>query len=194
MMRNWALKELALPSGQCGRDVAGFVPRNIVAPSSKGHAKLDSPEVPTVKRMGSSRRPLARRASVKALVIEDESVIALALAFELETEGWAATLAGDATEALQVLATQRFDLAIVDLSLPDASGSSLICRMRELAPTMRLIVCTGYAPNSSQVQDLPTDILVVHKPCSPADFMRAVHVTMGGLASQEHPASAPHPQ
>jgi DNA-binding response OmpR family regulator len=131
---------------------------------------------------------------MKALVIEDESVIALALAFELETEGWAATLAGDAAEALQALATQRFDLAIVDLSLPDASGSSLICRMREIAPTMRLIVCTGYAPNSRQVQDLPADILVVHKPCSPADFMRAVHRTMGGLASQEHPASAPHPR
>jgi DNA-binding response OmpR family regulator len=73
---------------------------------------------------------------MKALVLEDESLIALALAFELETEGWAATLAGDATEALQVLATQRFDLAIVDLSLPDASGSSLICRMRELAPML----------------------------------------------------------
>lgn len=115
---------------------------------------------------------------MRALIIEDEVIIALGLADDLEADGWATKLVPDGTEALQALTAQPFDLAIVDLRLPGESGSSLIDRMREIAPSMHLMVCTGYAADSLMVRNLPAGIRVVNKPCSSDDFMRAVQATM----------------
>jgi DNA-binding response OmpR family regulator len=117
-------------------------------------------------------------ALMQALIVEDEVIIGIGLAYELEAEGWATILVANGAEALQALAAQRFDLAIVDLGLPGESGSSLIRRMQQLAPTMRLVVCTGYPSFSSPYRDLPMSIRVVRKPCSAAEFMRAVHATV----------------
>jgi ActR/RegA family two-component response regulator len=43
---------------------------------------------------------------------------------------------------------------------------------------MCVIVCTGYAADSSMVRSLPAGIRVVKKPCSSDDFMRAIQATM----------------
>jgi len=46
-------------------------------------------------------------------------------------------------EALDLTQKQTFDLALVDLSLPDSLGISTITRLREERPTIPLVVLTG---------------------------------------------------
>lgn len=45
-------------------------------------------------------------------------------------------------DALQLVQTQRFDLAMIDLGLPDGSGVAVVARLRELQPESQSVVVT----------------------------------------------------
>ena len=53
--------------------------------------------------------------------------------------------AATAAEALDAARSQdRFDAAMIDLSLPDGLGDELTLRLRALRPTLPVIMTTGY--------------------------------------------------
>jgi DNA-binding NarL/FixJ family response regulator len=45
-------------------------------------------------------------------------------------------------DAMQLVATQRFDLALVDLGLPDGSGVDVVTKLRDLQPDAQSVVVT----------------------------------------------------
>ena len=47
--------------------------------------------------------------------------------------------------AALVMAQKGFDVAIVDVKLPDVSGIDLCSKLREFYPEMPVVVCTGHA-------------------------------------------------
>ena len=65
------------------------------------------------------------------LVVEDDPSLQRTLVLGLEAEGFAVTTAGDAASTLQAVSRRAYDLAIVDLNLPDASGFSLVSPLKE---------------------------------------------------------------
>lgn len=65
-----------------------------------------------------------------ALVVEDDEVNALVTIGLLERLGHRAVLAGTGAAALETLASGHFDVALVDLHLPDMSGVELTCKIR----------------------------------------------------------------
>lgn len=58
----------------------------------------------------------------RILVVEDEFPVRLGLQYLLEDAGYEVTLARNAHEALELLAKSRYDLAVVDLRMPDETG------------------------------------------------------------------------
>ena len=73
------------------------------------------------------------------LVVEDEADLADALAFALEREGFRATVAPDGKSALAAIAqTPPPDLVLLDLMLPDMSGTE-VCRTLRAHPTAKHI-------------------------------------------------------
>lgn len=61
------------------------------------------------------------------LLVEDDKSIVMGLEYTLKQEGYGVTACLSAAQANQALADARFDLALLDLSLPDGSGYDL-CR------------------------------------------------------------------
>lgn len=59
------------------------------------------------------------------LVLEDDTSIAAALTYALEKEGYHVTHCQNRKEALEKTAVRRFDLALLDLQLPDGSGRAV---------------------------------------------------------------------
>ena len=55
-------------------------------------------------------------------LVEDDTAIAKNLTRLLRTEGFAVTLASTQAEAFTLLDGKRFDLALIDISLPDGNG------------------------------------------------------------------------
>ena len=56
------------------------------------------------------------------LVVEDDSMIASGLVYALEQEGYAVFHSKTVSEAMNTIAAQNLDLAILDMQLPDGTG------------------------------------------------------------------------
>ena len=58
----------------------------------------------------------------KIFLVEDDKTISKNLMLLLQSEGFAVSLASTQKEAVDMLAENRFDMALVDISLPDGNG------------------------------------------------------------------------
>jgi DNA-binding NtrC family response regulator len=80
----------------------------------------------------------------RILVIDDEESVRKSLAFILEDEGYMVDVAENGQEAIRKSKANLYNLALVDIRLPDMDGISLLPQMREIVPKMVKIVVTGY--------------------------------------------------
>lgn len=79
------------------------------------------------------------------LLVEDHATLGPTVASALEgstTRTIRVTLASGANEARQLLQSQRFDVALVDLSLPDAPGAEVIAYCARCEPALPAIAFT----------------------------------------------------
>ena len=81
---------------------------------------------------------------LRILVVDDEEDMCWALRRILETEGHAPTIARSAKEALRLARQEAFDLAFVDVKLPDMDGLDLAARLRTVSPRMPCTLLSGY--------------------------------------------------
>jgi CheY-like chemotaxis protein len=71
-------------------------------------------------------------AVVKILVADDEPDFRVQVRRTLEREGYAVQEAADGTQALERLQAEGFDLAIVDLLMPGATGIQFLAEVRAM--------------------------------------------------------------
>jgi CheY-like chemotaxis protein len=62
----------------------------------------------------------------------------------LQSAGYQVTEAKDGPQAVEVMATQRFDLVITDFSMPHLDGLRLLEEIRAFWPKIPVIFMTGY--------------------------------------------------
>src|SRR5579883_2551711 len=134
--------------------------------------------------MKEERRDLSRAATVAApriLVVEDESDLALLLAYNLEAEGYAPECVERGDEAELRLAENPPDLLILDWMLPGVSGLEICRRLRarETTRTLPVIMLTARGEESERVRGLSigADDYVV-KPFSVPELMARVHALL----------------
>jgi two-component system, OmpR family, KDP operon response regulator KdpE len=77
---------------------------------------------------------------VRILVIDDELAIRRFLKISLEAEGHTYIEAGTGQDGLVAAATQRPELIILDLGLPDMDGSVVLKRLREWSPVPVIVL------------------------------------------------------
>jgi PAS domain S-box-containing protein len=101
------------------------------------------------------RLPLGASARARVLIVDDNvelvgSLHAVLMAAEL-SDGSAASNAVEVVtasrgdEGLAIARARGFEVAIVDVKLPDTSGVDLIARLREACPFGEVILITGFA-------------------------------------------------
>lgn len=86
------------------------------------------------------------------LVVDDEESQRELLAGFLRNKGYTVTTAASGIEAIEINARTGFDLAILDLKMPELDGIETIERMKEIDPQTYFIVLTGYGTVESAVQ------------------------------------------
>src|ERR1035437_2570837 len=78
---------------------------------------------------------------MKILVIEDEMMVLKSIEFKLKKEGFDVVTAPDGKIALELLASESFDMIVTDLMIPYYSGLELISYIRdELKSKVPIIV------------------------------------------------------
>jgi len=84
---------------------------------------------------------LGERARI--LVVDDDESIRSVLATILE-EDYVVDTAQDGAAAINKTRNRLYNLALIDIRLPDMEGTELLTRMKETTPKMRKIIITGY--------------------------------------------------
>lgn len=95
---------------------------------------------------------LQARRGARVLVVDDNQHAAELLAAFLSLRGYEVRIAHDGPEALQVAATGRSELALLDIGLPVMDGYELAARLKEL-PSLggaRFVAVTGYGQPSDR--------------------------------------------
>jgi DNA-binding NtrC family response regulator len=86
-------------------------------------------------------------------------------------DGHQAEVARDAREALHLLASHTYDIALVDIKMPGMDGLELQSRLAASHPDMTLIIMTAYASVESAVQALKAGAYdYITKPFDPDDL------------------------
>jgi DNA-binding NtrC family response regulator len=80
----------------------------------------------------------------RILIIDDQESIRKSLKLALEREGYLVDTVENGREAIRKSKGQIYNMALVDLRLPDMDGIELLTKMRETVPEMVKIVVTGY--------------------------------------------------
>lgn len=79
----------------------------------------------------------------RVLVVDDQPDVAATLRDAVSDLGYAARVAINGAEALQLLPVYQPDVVLLDLSLPDMPGDVVLARLREADPHLPVIVVTG---------------------------------------------------
>ncbi|MGY1410070.1 MULTISPECIES: response regulator transcription factor [unclassified Luteimonas] len=76
------------------------------------------------------------------------------LAPTLERSEFEVTAMGSALELYRALASRSFDLVLLDVGLPDDCGYAIARHLREVAPTMGIVMLTGHVAPADRVRGL----------------------------------------
>jgi DNA-binding response OmpR family regulator len=114
-----------------------------------------------------------------ALIVEDEVLISAIAADALQELGFDAIEVCSAKAAMDQVRSTHFDLALVDLGLPDRPGDELITDLRILQSNLPLIIATGYCDSAMHDQFRSLRQLVILN--KPYDFSQ-IHAAVAALA------------
>jgi len=82
--------------------------------------------------------------SARILVIDDDENIRKVLETILADEGYSVETAENAKKGIEKSEHSFFNLALIDVRLPDMEGIELLSKLRNTKPKMRKIIVTGY--------------------------------------------------
>ena len=81
---------------------------------------------------------------INALIVDDDKEVRDLLSSILESEGYFVEISGNGKEALDMCKKYAFDVAFIDIELPDMKGTELLHILKEKQPRIIRIIITGY--------------------------------------------------
>jgi len=120
--------------------------------------------------------------NARILVVDDDENIRKVLTKILEDEGYTVESVGTAKEAIEITKRKFYNLALIDIRLPDMEGVKLLTKIRDTTPKMRKIIITGYPTlrNAIEAVNKGADAYIV----KPFDMDKALNVIKEQLRKQ----------
>ncbi len=119
----------------------------------------------------------------KILVVDDTKNIRLLLSKSLTLEGYEVETAADGRQALDMFNANRYDLAFLDIKLPEVRGTEVLRRIREMGIMTPVVIITAYATVKNAVDCTKMGaVAYLQKPFT-GDKIKAVMEELGAFAS-----------
>ena len=112
------------------------------------------------------------------LLVDDEEEIRIATSTILENAGNRVVMAEDGEQALSLLTTyeEEFNLVITDIKMPNMDGVTLARKTQEIAPSLPVILTTGYADVSNQLTSSESlHYQFIRKPYRAEELLHAIN-------------------
>lgn len=111
--------------------------------------------------------------ALRILMVDDDEAVRIAIQHLLEADGHRVTATPDAHSALAEFQRERYDLVILDLGMPHLDGLSLARQMKQKAPSIPIILLTGWGDQLRE--DKPGEVdMVLAKPVRRAALRAAL--------------------
>lgn len=111
---------------------------------------------------------------IRILLAEDDTVMREYLTRALEKSGYAVSAVDRGTAALALLQTERFDLLLTDIVMPEMDGIELAQKAADLVPDMRVMFITGFAAVTLKAGKAMPQAKVLSKPFHLRDLVLEV--------------------
>jgi DNA-binding NtrC family response regulator len=129
---------------------------------------------------------MAFNSTTRLLIAEDEDTLSFFLRQSLEdaTPPFTVEVVDAGEKALRKVLTDKFDLMIVDLRLPDMDGLALVKAVRQFDPFMKVILMTAYGSPETETEVTKLGIQgYVTKPFVVEDIKQMISQIMGSRLS-----------
>ncbi|MDQ6861645.1 MAG: response regulator [Verrucomicrobiota bacterium] len=126
--------------------------------------------------------PAAESKRARILVVDDEPMGLTLYQEFLANAGYEAVTAGSGFDALDIMVRSgnRFDVVVLDLTMPFMDGEETFRRMRAIDASVRVILTTGYI-HESRLQGMFADGLsgYMRKPLPPDEVLEEIERALG---------------
>lgn len=124
---------------------------------------------------------------MKALIVDDDRVLADVIAFTLRRDGFQVILAYDGSTAIQRWSEEQPDIIILDVNMPKMDGFAVCRRIREKSDTpIILLTVRGEEDDIVQGLEIGADDYIV-KPFSPRQLVARAHAVLRRAGQTPHP-------
>ncbi|MEM4657782.1 MAG: response regulator [Candidatus Methanosuratincola sp.] len=111
----------------------------------------------------------------RILVVDDDEDIQETLKSLLTKKGYLVDTANNGAIAIHMSESTPYNLALLDMVLPDMEGTQLLVKLKPTTPRMRKIMVTGHASldNAIRAVNMGADGYLI-KPVSPPELLRMI--------------------
>jgi DNA-binding response OmpR family regulator len=109
------------------------------------------------------------------LIVDDDDSIGETISLILENEGFKPEVARNGKQALEKTKNKNYDVALLDIKLPDMEGTYLLKAIQEQSPNTVKIMLTGSPELRTSVDALNwgADAYLI-KPVNPCEIIRTI--------------------
>src|SRR5205085_9280993 len=120
------------------------------------------------------------------LVVDDDSALHELIEAALASEGHTLRHAFSGREGLEMLAREKFDLALIDYVMPGMDGGEFLEILRHDYPGLRAMMITAFGTPEAVLNAMRKRVCdFIVKPFSMVDLKAAVHAALGETAQIE---------
>lgn len=107
------------------------------------------------------------------LIVDDEKGLRLGAQRLLISEGYQVSVAENGTEGIRLGTSQEYDIAIIDLKMPDLDGLEVLKRIREKFPNTICFIATAYASYETAIESTKIGAQsYIPKPFTPDELLQ----------------------
>jgi len=111
----------------------------------------------------------------RILVIDDEESIRKTIAMTLEHAGYRVDTAENGKKAIEQAKANFYNLALIDVRLPDIEGTELLTALEEITPKMVKVILTGFPTLQNAVRAINKGVdAYLIKPVDTDELLRLI--------------------
>jgi DNA-binding NtrC family response regulator len=153
--------------------------------SSVDPSTVEEAAGPTTRRVGTVQ--------IRILVVDDEQDNCDYLKLLLTKEGFEVTTTTDPTKCLEILRTSDYHLVVLDMMMPQMSGTEVLEQIRKFDSDIAVIVATAYPSVDTAVASLRGQASdYIKKPLEPEQFLATIRGALAKKGLSQDPEAELH--
>jgi len=117
---------------------------------------------------------------IKALIVDDKKITGDLFGFMLGSDHHDIKIVQSGQEALDIVKKERFDVAFIDIIMPQKDGISTLKEMKLISPSLPVVMMSGYTVEEKREEVMSLGALTcLDKPVAKDEVRKVVREAIG---------------